>query len=63
MVERIRISVLTNASIKRLSKKMDPSEIREMCDLYSEVQKGNVTIEQYREKEMQYINKYNFKVK
>jgi hypothetical protein len=63
MPEKIRIPVLTNVSIKKLAKKMELSEIREMANLYTDVVKGNATIEQYREKEMHYINKYNFTVK
>jgi pyrroline-5-carboxylate reductase len=63
MSEKIRISVLTNVSIEKLAKKMELSEIREMANLYTDVVKSNATIEQYREKETHYINKYNFTVK
>jgi len=60
---KIRISALTTKSEKALLNKMSMDDLRVMAYLSSDVVKGIVTIEQYREKEIQMINKYGFKVK
>lgn len=63
MIKKIKISALTDKSEKALLHKMSFEDLRSMAYLSSDVVKGIVTIEQYREKEIQMINKYGFKVK
>ena len=63
MIKKIKISALTDKSEKALLHKMSFEDLRSMAYLSSDVVKGIVTIEQYREKEVQMINKYGFTVK
>jgi hypothetical protein len=61
--KKIRMSALTPKSERALLQKMSFEDLRFMAYLSSDVVKGNATIEQYREKEIQMINKYGFKVR
>jgi hypothetical protein len=63
MVKKIRMSALTTKSEKVLLQKMTLEDLRVMAYLSSDVVKGIVTIEQYRQKEKELIVKYGFKVK
>ncbi len=60
---KIHVSGLTPKSQHLLSKKMTLEELKYMITLHSDVVKGIMTIEQYREKEKEFIIKYGFKVK
>jgi len=55
-----RMSALTRASQTRLSKSMSIGDLKTMCDLYKKVLEGNATIEEYRVKEQEIINKCGF---
>ena len=57
------ISALTKASETKLADALTMDDLRTMAYLVSDVVKGNVTVEQYREKEQDMIKKYNFKGK
>ena len=63
MIKKVRMSALTVKSEKALLNKMTIEDLRVIAYLSSDVVKGIVTIEQYREKEIQMINKYGFEVK
>jgi hypothetical protein len=63
MIKKVRMSALTTKSEKALLNKMTLEDLRVMAYLSSDVVKGIVTIEQYREKEQSMITKYGFKVK
>jgi len=54
------MSALTRASQTRLSKSMSIGDLKTMCDLYKKVLEGNATIEEYRVKEQEIINKCGF---
>jgi hypothetical protein len=62
MAKKIRISALTNKGGITLAKSMSLDDLGEMAFLHGEVIRGNVTVEQYRQRERQMITKYGFKV-
>jgi hypothetical protein len=63
MTSKIRMSALTTKSEKILLNKLDLTDLRTMAYLSSDVVKGNATIEQFRNKELEMITKYGLKVK
>ena len=60
---KIRVSGLTNKSQKTLAQKMTLEELVLMASIHMDVVSGKMTIEQYRYKENELIEKYGFKVK
>jgi len=63
MREELHISTLTTASQKKLAKKLDLPELREMALLHQSVIEGNKSLCQYRNRERELIQKYGFKVR